>query len=189
MASLLYSSCSILKTCCTHHIIAPYTWNFFPLKVDTLHITWAHMINSLPHTSSQGIIYHTMISRGFEMDRSGAGWSWEGNRWWEKQHCFHERQEAKGSKQDLYMGHSEILYPAIFHTYLSDCKGNSTINFEGNHFISSNKTKTETTRMSAIITLWLSLTQSIRTSSSTIITVPSCCGSQLWASAPNRGCR
>ncbi len=24
MASLLYSSCSILKTCCTHHIIAPH---------------------------------------------------------------------------------------------------------------------------------------------------------------------
>jgi hypothetical protein len=43
--------------------------------------------------------------------------------------------------------------------------------------------------MSAIITLWLSLTESIRTSSSTIITVPSCCGSPVWASAPNRGCR
>ncbi len=41
MASLLYSSYSILKTCSTRHIIAPYTWNFFPLNADTLRITRA----------------------------------------------------------------------------------------------------------------------------------------------------
>jgi hypothetical protein len=63
-----------------------------------------------------------------------------------------EGKKLKDPKQDLYVGPSEILYLAIFRTYLWNCKGNSVIDFEGNHFISSDRTETGTTRMNVVIT-------------------------------------